>query len=158
MGAITVRLIEKEAEREAIYAFRYQVYVEELGMTDRADHDRKWLRDEYDEQSISFAVFEDDRVVGSLRCILLDTVRDPAPLIDKFAMAPALERFGAQAIVTTSRFMITPRLRNTRAIYHLMREAFVQAQRRGIRLNYGDCSPHLLPFYVTLIGNAAVGQ
>lgn len=150
MGMITVRQIEEEAEREAIYAFRYQVYVEELGMTHLADHNRKWLRDEYDEQSISFAVFEDDRIVGSLRCILLDRVRDVTPLIEKFEMAEALERFGAQGIVTTSRFMIAPRLRNTRAVYLLMREAFVEAQRRGIRLNYGDCSPHLLPFYEQL--------
>ena len=150
MGKITVRLIENEAEREAIYAFRYQVYVEELGMTKVADHYKKWLHDEYDEQSITFAVFEDDRIVGSLRCIILDEVGDASPLIEKFEMSNALERFGPKRIVTTSRFMITPRLRNTRAVYYLMREAFVEAQRRGIRLNFGDCSPHLLPFYEQL--------
>ena len=58
----------------------------------------------------------------------MDRVRDVAPLIEKFEMAGALERFGCQGIVTTSRFMIAPRLRNTRAVYHLMREAFLDAQ------------------------------
>lgn len=147
MAKVEVRLVETQAEREALYAFRFRVYVEELEMTDQADHARRWLQDGYDEESLNYALFADGEVVGSLRCILLDRVSDPAPLIDKFALEPAIDAFGTSAIMTTSRFMLAPHLRNTMAVFRLMRMAFFDAVREKIRLNYGDCSPHLLPFY-----------
>ncbi len=150
MAKTVVRVVESEAEREAIYRFRYQVYVEELGLTAQADHENRWLRDQYDDQSLSFAVFEGDDVVGSLRLILMDHVRDPAPLINAFEMGPAMAEFGASAVVTSSRFIIAPHKRNSMAIFQLVREAFLTALARGIRTNFGDCSPHLLPFYEQL--------
>ena len=77
----------------------------------------------------------------------MSSVSDPDPLIAKFEMEPAMETFGASAIITTSRFMIAGHLRNTMAVFRLMRDAFVDSKRIGVKLNYGDCSPHLLPFY-----------
>jgi hypothetical protein len=147
MPKVEVRLVESKAEREALYAFRFGVYVEELEMTDQADHARRWLHDGYDKESLNYALFAGGEVVGSLRCILLDRVSDPGPLIDKFDMEPAIDAFGMSSIMTTSRFMLAPKLRNTMAVFRLMRMAFFDAVRQGIRLNYGDCSPHLLPFY-----------
>lgn len=147
MARTEVRLVENDSEREALYAFRYAVYVEEMEMTRQADHARRALHDEYDDASLNYAVFEDGRIVGSLRCIYLDSVADPRPLIEKFAMAPALDAFGPGAILTTSRFIIAHHLRNSMAIFRLMQAAFRDALAAGKRLNYGDCSPHLLPFY-----------
>jgi len=88
--SLTVEPVTTAADREEIYAFRYRVYVEELGMTSQADHAKKWLHDDQDEHSASFAVKQDDRVVGSLRCTRLADLPDPAPLIAKFRMQPAL--------------------------------------------------------------------
>lgn len=147
MPKIEVRRAETESDREALYRFRYSVYVEELGMTDQADHVRKWLLDGYDDEATHYALYEDGKVAGSLRVILMARISDPDPLIAKFEMAPAIEAFGASAIITTSRFMIAGHLRNTMAVFRLMREAFIDSKRLGIKLNYGDCSPHLLPFY-----------
>ena len=62
-------------------------------------------------------------------------------------MHPAFGAFGLDAICTTSRFMLDPRIRNGRLIYPLMKAVYDHARNRGIRLNYGDCSPHHLPFY-----------
>ena len=59
MTKIEVREVKLEAELEALYSFRYKVYVEELGMTDQADHARKWLQDGYDEESVHYAIFSD---------------------------------------------------------------------------------------------------
>jgi len=150
MGRTEVREVGSAAELEALYAFRYKVYVEELGMTDQADHARKWLHDGYDEESIHYAIFNDGDIVGSLRCTGLDQVKNPKPLIEKFEMAPALDAFGASAIITTSRFMVSRELRNAMAMLNLMNAAFRDTRRGNIRLNYGDCSPHLLPFYEQL--------
>jgi N-acyl-L-homoserine lactone synthetase len=150
MARPTVREVTTDQEREALFAFRYQVYVSELAMTDEADHERGWLRDDYDDHSTNYALFEDDAVVGALRIIRMSEIGDIDPFMEKFSMAPALSEFGAQAIVATSRFMIADRLRNTMAILHLLRKLWEYSGAHGVRLNYGDCSPHLVAFYERL--------
>lgn len=141
-----------DEERERIYRFRYRTYVEELGLDPpEADRDRKRLVDAHDAFGLSYGLADDDgNVVGSLRCIFMADVPDPAPFIGKFAMEPAIRTFGLPALVTTSRFMLDPKLRHGLSILHLMKAAFEEGRARGIRLNYGDCSPHMLPFYESM--------
>ena len=146
--SITVAPAQSAAERADVYAFRYRIYVEELGLAPPgADHERRQLADEYDEFGLSYALLQDGTIVGALRCLFIDEIPDPRALIAKFHMEPALAAFGASAIVTTSRFMLDPRLRHGTAILRLIQAAYDDAQRRGVRLNYGDCSPHMLEFY-----------
>lgn len=148
MGISVIQAVS-EADREKVFEFRYRVYVEELGLSPPgADHARKRLWDPLDEASVSHALFEDGKAVGSLRVTFLDDVPDPTPLIEKFEMAPAIAAMGRPAICTTSRFILHPRVRQGKAIFLLMESAYEQAMARGnCRLNYGDCSPHLLLFY-----------
>jgi CRP-like cAMP-binding protein/N-acyl-L-homoserine lactone synthetase len=146
--SITVALAQTAKERAEVYAFRYRIYVEEMGLQPPgADHQRRQLADEYDPQGLSYALVEDGAIVGSLRCVFMDQLPDPSALIAKFHMEPALAAFGLSAIVTTSRFMLDPRLRHGTAILRLIEAAYDDARHRGIRLNYGDCSPHMLEFY-----------
>ncbi|MBM3466201.1 MAG: hypothetical protein FJX76_29290 [Armatimonadetes bacterium] len=50
-GLAPVHRAESPAEREAIYRFRYDVYVAELGKAmPHADHERRTVRDPEDEQ------------------------------------------------------------------------------------------------------------
>lgn len=146
---LTITQARAEADREKIFAFRYHVYVEELGLSPpAADHARKRLWDPLDEVSVSHALLDGEEIVGSLRVTFLDDVPDPAPLIEKFALEPAIAALGRSAICTTSRFILHPQLRHGMAIFRLMEAAYEDALTRGnFRLNYGDCSPHLLPFY-----------
>jgi CRP-like cAMP-binding protein len=147
---VTIGVVPAESreERERVYEFRYRIYVEEMGLKPPgADHERRQLADAYDERALSYAMIEDGAVVGSLRCIFLTDVPDASALIAKFQMEPALAEFGAAAIVTTSRFMLDPKLRAGTAILKLMQKAYDDARRRGVLLNYGDCSPHMLDFY-----------
>lgn len=145
---VTVVAADAPADLEKVFAFRYQVYVGELGLSPpAADHERRRLADALDPVSVNYALLDDDEVVGSLRMTFLADMPDPAPLVEKFAMTPAIEAMGRDAICTTSRFIVHPRLRHGRSLYRLMERPYVDAMVRGIRLNYGDCSPHLLPFY-----------
>ncbi len=116
-------------------------------MTQDADHEKRMLYDDLDEYCESYGVFEDDQVLGSLRIVYLDDLPDPTPLIEKFCMQPAIESVGSSAICTTSRFILDQRLRHGTIVFRLMQQAYKDAWDRGARLNYGDCSPHLLPFY-----------
>jgi hypothetical protein len=134
---------------DLVYRFRYQVYIEELGLTPpEADHLGCILRDSLDECSNQYALLDNESVVGSLRSTFLDDVADLAEFNRRFRMGPALRRFGRSAIGTTSRFMIAPKYRGSKALLHLMEAAYGDGRARGIRLNYGDCSPHMLPFYL----------
>ncbi len=145
---LTVAPGRSEGEREKIFAFRYRAYVEELGLSPpEADHTRKRLWDPLDDVSVSHALLDEGEVVGSLRTTVLDDVPDPTPLVEKFGLELAIEALGRSAIGTTSRFILHPRLRHGTAILRLMETAYEEAMARGVRLNYGDCSPHLLPFY-----------
>lgn len=135
-------------ERARLYAFRYRVYVEEMKIdTPEADHERKWLRDALDAQSRLHVLLDGEDVVGTLRTTILSEVEDRSYLENKFHIEPALEKFSPNEICATGRFMLDPKLRHGTAILRLMKSGFEQAHRHGIRLNYGDCSPHLLPFY-----------
>jgi CRP-like cAMP-binding protein/N-acyl-L-homoserine lactone synthetase len=150
--SIRVFIASSDEDREAIYRFRYRIYVDELGLSPpEADHTGRRLCDTLDAQGVSYGLIDDDgQVLGSLRCLFVADLPDPAPLVAKFAMAPAIAAFGREGIVTTSRFMLDPRLRHGKAILQLMRAPYEDGRARGIRLNYGDCSPHLLPFYESM--------
>ena len=145
--SLAIAKISTPEEQEQIFRFRYRVYVEELAMTTEADHERKWLRDDLDEGSVSYAVMDEGEVRGSLRVTYLEDLPDPTKLVEKFRMEAAVEAFGYAAICTTSRFILDQKLRHGRIIYRLMQSALIDLQERGGRLNFGDCSPHLLPFY-----------
>jgi cyclic nucleotide-binding protein/N-acyl amino acid synthase FeeM len=146
--ALTVAAAGTEAERLAVYRFRYRVYAEEMGLSPpEADHQARVLSDPLDGPGISFALLDDGEVVGSLRLVYLEDLDDPGPLLQKFHLQPAIDELGSKAVCTTSRFMLDPRLRHGRAILQLMEAAYIHGVDRGVRLNYGDCSPHLVPFY-----------
>lgn len=144
---LTARQVADADEAEALFRFRYEIYVEEFGMTGEADHDARLLRDAYDDHADNFALFEDDRIVGSLRILRLNEVPDKSQIAANFEIRPALQAFGAGAIVISSRFLVAPELRQGQAIFRLMQHAFLEALGKGVRLNYGDSSPHLLPLY-----------
>ena len=137
--------------RDELFRFRYQVYVENLGYSPpEADHLGRLLHDSLDDCSYQYALLSNKTVVGSLRATFLDDVSDPSDLVQRFRMGSALCRFGRSAIGTTSRFMVAPEYRGSKAILRLMEAVYVNAGGRGIRLNYGDCSPHMLPLYAHL--------
>jgi GNAT superfamily N-acetyltransferase len=146
--AITIARAETTREISKVCELRYRVYIEELQIpTPEADHEWRWLRDPLEEHSISFAAWKDGEAIGSLRLTLLRDLPDPQPLLSRLKMHPAFGAFGPEAICTTSRFMLDPRMRNGRVIYPLMKAVYEHARDRGVRLNFGDCSPHQLRFY-----------
>jgi len=74
-----IRKVNTPDEREAVYRFRYSVYVEEMNRPKKyADHASRKITDPLDEHGDIFAVFEGPRVVGTVRVNLLR--RDPLDL------------------------------------------------------------------------------
>ena len=146
--SITVEKARTDAERQAVYRFRYRVYVEEMGLSPpEADHVAKRLRDPLDLSSDIYALKDESEVVGSLRVTYFDDAPDPASLVARYDIGPALRDLPRDAICITSRFMLDPNVRHGTAIFRLMEAAWEDVASRGARIAYGDCSPHLVPFY-----------
>src|SRR4051812_34061214 len=95
--------------------YRYRVYVERLGLLSPSatQRERAELTDELDDVSTSFAIFDGDDVVGSLRLTLLDDVVDASPLHAKFGFTDVTDRFGSASVCITSRFIAEPSARGT---------------------------------------------
>ncbi len=146
---LRVDVVRSAREQEALAKFRYRVYVEELKLIapEAADGERRQLRDPLDHVSISWAIFDRDEVIGSLRMTPMKAIKDLTSLVGKFDFESAIRLFGASAIVTTSRFIVDPRAKGGTAMLRMMTACFEEARRQGARLNYGDCSPGLLLFY-----------
>ena len=67
-GEITIRVAQSAEDRAAVYRFRYEVYVEELGWKQHyADHDRRTVEEPLDATGVIVAAFQGDRVVGTVR-------------------------------------------------------------------------------------------
>ena len=100
---VPVHIAETEAERDAIFAFRYSVYAEELGRKlGNADHGRGHVRDPEDDQAYTTLLYtedEDGRVTGTSR------IRhwDPGQVPDKDWAAFSMELFdGIERLTTPS--------------------------------------------------------
>lgn len=146
--ALDTRLTRDQAELDAIYRFRVQVYYGELGARLPEDMVRTGqLRCDLDDVAYQYASFEDGQVVGCVRVVDLKDIQQADALIAKYRLRDVINRFGREAITVTGRMAISELLRKSSLVIRLMTLATNEARMRGIRLAFLDCSPHLLPFY-----------
>jgi Cyclic nucleotide-binding domain/Acetyltransferase (GNAT) domain len=106
-----VYVAETEAEREAIFSFRYSVYAQELGRKlGNADHGRRRVHDEEDDKPYTTLPYTDDgagQLTGTLRIRRWDPGEVPPKDWDTFSM----ERFDGLREMPTAeigRLMIEP--------------------------------------------------
>ena len=140
-----------EAERNAIYRQRYEIYVEEMQRYGSiADHTNRWLVEDVDEASRLFYAVQDGRLVGSIRLTLgLDGGLSDA-LVDKYSLAPFLEEVPADQIIVGERFMVDPAYRGADVLFEMFTTYMRLVNELRIQLMIGDCEPHLLNVYQAL--------
>ncbi len=85
---LQVLLVDSPEQREAIYAIRYAIYVEEMGKSPpAADHQRRWIRDGLDPSARLYAVHnEAGGLVGTLRLNRLSDLSDPLRELEPLPM------------------------------------------------------------------------
>ena len=85
-----VYVAETEAEREAVFSFRYSVYAEELGRKlGNANHGRQRVQDEEDDKPYTTLLYTDDgagRLTGTIRIRRWEAGEVPAKDWDAFSM------------------------------------------------------------------------
>ncbi len=145
----TIRLTRSQAEQEALYAFRYEVYVEEMRRVQKhADHARRRIADPLDDTAHNFIALSDGKVVGCVRINFaadggLDYYRD---LLN---MAVLVGEYPAGVSLCT-RLMVASYLRGGTLALRLCRAAYRFAFAQQMRWNFIDCNDHLLSFFERL--------
>ncbi len=137
-----------DAEREAIYRFRYRVYVEEMNRyRSIADHAGKRLVEPDDSRSHLFLASDGQDVVGTMRL----TWGGDAPFserhIGQYDLEPFLAEVPQDQMIVGERFMVDKAYRGTDLIFRLFRAYLRFVNARRIQLIFGDSEPHLLNLY-----------
>lgn len=144
-----VQIALTRAEREAIWRFRYEVYVRELGKTvANADHEHGWIRDPDEEQQsvVLFYTGTTSEVTGTLRVDTWAPGHAPLAVARRYGFEelPALV---AQPIAEASRLMVRRALRGKLIVPALARRAFTYAVDRGVLASFAYCAPGLVTGY-----------
>jgi CRP-like cAMP-binding protein len=145
-----VRMAETEEEREAIFAFRYHVYVEELGRKlGNADHGRRRMHDVEDDKPYTalFYVEDEEGVAGTMRVRHWEPGEVPAKDFETFSM----ERFkGIEQLRTAEigRLMVRPNRRSGVTLAALGVAAFsVGSVNWQTDLVFANCATGLVRHY-----------
>lgn len=142
---------ETEAERQAIYRFRYQVYVEEMQKRPSgADHQAKTLSDPLDETATLLYVIQDDQIIATLRRNRLDACELPPSLEQALAISKFARACSRSALSLSSRLMVAPAWRNSLAVGSLVLEAYRIAREQEIQFDFLHAALWLMPFYRAL--------
>lgn len=137
-----------EAERDAVFRFRYRVYVEEM---DRyrsiADHERKSLSEPDDDTSHIYHALSGGEVVGTMRLTWGGDGGINERHVEQYDLARFLAKVPIEQVVIGERFMIEPALRGSNLLFRLFTAYLAFVNDRRIQLMFGDCEPHLLNVY-----------
>ncbi|QUR68731.1 cyclic nucleotide-binding domain-containing protein [Mycobacterium spongiae] len=147
-----VRKAETEEEREAIFAFRYQVYGEELGRKLGTEKGVKRTHDDEDDKPYSTLLYTADEkgITGTSRMRVWEPGEVPAKDFAKFSMErlPGIERLRTGE---GERLMVRPDQRSGLVIAALSL-AVLDLGRPDwyIDLLFGYCTPGLVPYYLNM--------
>ncbi|MGB1111272.1 MAG: N-acyl amino acid synthase FeeM domain-containing protein, partial [Gammaproteobacteria bacterium] len=135
------------AQRRAVFAFRYQVYVEQMGKQPAgADHENGLLTDSADDDASILYLSHGANPIATLRL-------NGGPFSDHLSRDYGLERFSRFAdasLSASSRLMIAAEWRGSSVLGTLLREAYRMARTNGSRFDFCYCTPALVSFYEQL--------
>lgn len=148
---IRIARAETEKEKQAIYRFRYKVFVEELGRhADIANHEQGLLYESYDEYSHNFYATDNDEIVATKRITCLGDRPLSQEMIDFCQLAPILAEVPPSAICILSRAIVPPEDQDTDVFFRLFGEVLRFINQHRIQLLLTLCEPHFLNFYTRL--------
>lgn len=148
--AYDVGLADTDEKKEAVYRFRYSVYVEEMGRyQDSADHVGRRLVEPEDDESFVFYVRDtDDGIVVGTGRMTWGGRGFSRRQIDEYSLQPFLDALPHEYIAVGERVMVKPSLRGTGLIDDLMEQRKQTGVEHDVRIQFAACEPHLLSLYL----------
>jgi predicted GNAT family N-acyltransferase len=146
--ALVVARAETEDEKEAVYRFRYSVYVEEMGRYQgSADHAGRRLAELEDEHGWILYARDGDDVVGTAR-LSWGGHGFSKRQVDEYSLAPFLEDMAPAFLAVGERVMVMAKYRGSGLVDELMDHRHEAAVRHDVRIQFSACEPHLLSLYL----------
>ncbi|WP_119304784.1 cyclic nucleotide-binding domain-containing protein [Dongia deserti] len=146
-----LRFAESEADHDAIYRLRYEIYVEEMGYAfPGVDHQGRRLVEPFTLPTRLLMAEEDGSLVGTLQfnwgaeSAFTDEERRIYRLSDFVALV------GDEEIMIASRFMTRPSHRDSDLPARMLDAMFEFALDNNVPLLFADCRPHLINNYLRL--------
>lgn len=137
-----------DEEKNAVYRFRYSVYVEEMGRyQDTADHVGRRLVEAEDEHSWIFYARDGDNVVGTAR-LSWGSHGFSERQIDEYSLAPFLADVPPEFLAIGERVMVMPKYRGSGLVDELLDRRKEVAVAHDVRVQFSACEPHLLSLYL----------
>lgn len=153
---ITVAVATTKKEREKIYRFRYQVYVEEMGklLSGDVNHRHRLLCDESDDWGLLFYAVADREIVGTMRLNIGYASDFTDELRECFAM-DEFQRFSSpefpdHKLSVTNKSMVAPHYRRSQAFYLLGSNVYETFHRQGCQFNFTGGAPYMVALYEQL--------
>jgi hypothetical protein len=149
-GLETVYRATDTAAREAIYRFRYEVYVAELGKAvANADHERRWVKDPEDEQpgTVLFYTGSPTAVTGSLRVQVWTPGTVPPAVRSRYSLDgfPGIEQ---EVVAESARLMVSRTRRGQLILPALARAGYeLICAELGGNLVFANCASGLVRAY-----------
>lgn len=136
---------DTEALQHTVYAFRYQIYVEDMQRRQKhADHARRIIREPLDERGENYLAIKDGMIVGTVR---RNRMNDPAAAYHEKLFRSHLFGEERQArIAMTTKLMVRPDLQGGTVAPRLLAGFASDDFRTGVEIDLIDCNKHLVPF------------
>lgn len=139
---IVFKIVTTERDKQKVYRFRYDVYVEEMNRKQKwANHVTKTIQEPLDRTAIILAAFQGNEVVGTCRMNFSnDTEFEYADLyeFDRF------ESLYPGRVAFFSKLMIKPELRKGMLFMKFMREIYKIMRIEDMEVSLLDCNDHLI--------------
>ncbi|MBU0516122.1 MAG: cyclic nucleotide-binding domain-containing protein [Proteobacteria bacterium] len=152
MSRYQIRQAESTPQREAVYSFRYQCYVEELDKKDTpgAVHDRQVIRQLHDDHSRHYYV-EDGP--GRICAVFTETALDRGPVPASWRPIFGLDSLAGidpRTISVGSRLMLRSDIRGSTLLARLLGHVYRTQLEEGRLYALMYCSPALVALYEQL--------
>ena len=142
-----IKVASSDEDRERIFRFRYDVYVTEMGKNPaEADHQKKIIRDELDDDAHLLYAEDEGHIIGTVRLNYRTEKKFPAVWEQIYAIEKFAPSFG-EHISMTSRMMVAKDYRGSSVPAALVGAVYSTGREMGSKFDFCNCAPSLLEFY-----------
>ena len=147
---IRFKIAQNNEQLQAIYAFRYKIYIQEMGKTIKdVDHNKQLLKDHRDDDAVQFFLEDDDGVFACLRTFFSSDTSITSTEIKDYGLEKFLA-FNPSSICLSGKLMIDAKKRNSSALGILLGSAYKYGRERGVKFDFCNCAPSLVQLYEML--------
>lgn len=144
-----IRLAISQADRNAVYQFRYEVYVKEMRRIQKyANHKLGVVEEPLDRTGYVLIAEEAGHVVGTARFNV--GVDENFGLYEELYQLRAFEPFYPFSLSVTTKLMVAPEYRRSLLPRQLSVCCYVHGLRLGTAFDFIDCNAPLVPFFSKL--------